>query len=64
MFEKYTEEQISNPKGEIVKDIYKFMKESKFLNKLVWFTIAEAGSEYRLIMYYDNGYNAANGEDL
>lgn len=37
----------------------------KISNKIVWFTIVEEfyGS-YKIIMYYDNGYNQANGEDL
>ena len=37
----------------------------KISNKIVWFTIVEEfyGS-YKIVMYYDNGYNQANGEDL
>ena len=33
-------------------------------NKMVWFTIDEYGSGYRILMYYDNLYNRSNGEDL
>lgn len=32
--------------------------------KLVWFAIAEQYGKYRIVMYYDNQYNEANGEDL
>ena len=36
----------------------------KFNKKSVWFTIGEYLGSYRILMYYDNGYNRANGEDL
>lgn len=33
-------------------------------NKQVWFTIEESYGEYQIMMFYDNKYNEANGEDL
>lgn len=33
-------------------------------NKRVWFMIAQSYGEYQIIMFYDNKYNEANGEDL
>ena len=33
-------------------------------NKSVWFTIADMYGKYYLIIFYDNIYNRANGEDL
>lgn len=33
-------------------------------NKSVWFMISEDGPRYKILMYYDNKYNEANGEDL
>ena len=33
-------------------------------NKSVWFMIADFSGKYGIIMYYDNCYNQANGEDL
>lgn len=33
-------------------------------NKSVWFTIHEFRGEYGIAIFYDNGYNEANGEDL
>ena len=33
-------------------------------NKSVWFMIDERYGEYRILMFYDNCYNQANGEDL
>ncbi len=32
--------------------------------KSVWFMIDERYGKYRLLMFYDNGYNQANGDDL
>lgn len=32
--------------------------------RLVWFKIDESYGKYRILMYYDNEYNRANGEDL
>ncbi len=31
---------------------------------VVWFTIKEFNGEYMIVIYYENGYNMANGEDL
>ena len=36
----------------------------KLYSKTVWFMIDERYGEYRIVMYYDNCYNQANGEDL
>ncbi|MBO5185938.1 MAG: hypothetical protein J6B91_02660 [Prevotella sp.] len=33
-------------------------------NRLVWFMINELYGDYRIAMFYENGYNEANGEDL
>lgn len=33
-------------------------------HKNVWFQIAEFKGKYRILMYYDNLYNIAKGEDL
>lgn len=40
-----------------------YTKEAIF-NKSVWFMIAEMYGKYHIVLYYDNGYNKANGEDL
>lgn len=68
---KYTKEQLSNPTEEIAKDIkgqydfnYIHHTVEIQLNKFVWFTIDERGDGYRIVMYYDNQYNEANGDDL
>ena len=68
---KYTKEQLEDSSPEIQQEIKKdkaslyFQKISKVLSmKSVWFRISEYQGEYFISMYYDNGYNKANGEDL
>ncbi|MEA4820620.1 MAG: hypothetical protein VB122_00065 [Erysipelotrichales bacterium] len=67
LLKKYTNEQLSNPTEEEYKDMVmtgtSFMYE-KFSKKSVWFMIKELYGKYFIIMYYDNEYNSANGEDL
>lgn len=36
----------------------------KSLNKLVWFMIKEDYGKYRIVIFYENSYNKANGDDL
>lgn len=64
----YTLEQMSNLSEEertslvqeiIMKELLGFMA-----NNSVWFTIHDFYGEYYINIYYDNNYNAANGEDL
>lgn len=38
--------------------------DEEILNRPVWFTIGEEYGEYKILMYYDNAYNQANGDDL
>lgn len=33
-------------------------------NRVVWFMIDEQYGRYRILMFYDNGFNQANGDDL
>jgi len=64
---KYTEEQVSNPTEELLKDmtttVFSYMLE-KYSKKSVWFMINEDYGKYYIIMFYDNEYKRANGEDL
>ena len=32
--------------------------------KQVWFTISEFGGQYKIMMFYENRYNEADGSDL
>lgn len=43
---------------------YSGVQNEEPFKKPVWFIIDEIYGKYRIIMYYDNEYNKANGEDL
>lgn len=58
--ENPTEEQFETAMG-LGKGSIGFDMTSK---KLVWFMIAEDYNEYYIVLYYDNKYNEADGEDL
>jgi hypothetical protein len=64
---KYTAEQLAEPTEEIKQDMmltaYSYLIE-KYSKKSVWFMIDEFAGKYYIVMYYDNEYNKANGEDL
>jgi hypothetical protein len=72
LLQKYTEEQIANPTEEQSKEIQAIIQEESLKlmmemvpNKSVWFMINDRGVDrYNILMYYDNEYNRANGEDL
>lgn len=63
LLEKYSEEQLMKPTPAIEEEIGMLMLEG-FLKKSVWFMIDRDVNQYRILMYYDNEYNKANGEDL
>lgn len=63
---KYSAEELSKPDlnigFEILSEKLSYASEE---NKIVWFRIVEDGhKKYSLLLYYDNEYNRANGEDL
>ena len=65
--DKYTERQLNNPTKEIQAEItaLAIIKEYELAtNKLVWFRINKFFGKYYIVMYYDNEYNHADGEDL
>lgn len=52
-------------KNRLLDIIVEMHKESlDSLNKQVWFMIKEDSGEYRIVIYYENEYNKANGEGL
>ena len=64
---KYTQEQIENPTDEIQNDLIRMLSdyiEQTIINYSVWFMIDQNYGKYGILMYYDNEYNKANGEDL
>ena len=38
--------------------------DEEITNRSVWFTINKQYGQYQIVLYYDNGYNQANGDDL
>lgn len=74
LLDKYTQEQLDNPTEEISDEIQlKYLiNKSKYdlqnlltmSNKLVWFMIDDILGRYNILLFYDNVYNQANGEDL
>lgn len=67
---KYTIEQFQNPTPEQKKDIldiFTTVTTEVMTKKSVWFMICplkDLYDQYYLTIFYDNGYNMSNGEDL
>lgn len=65
---KYTEEELQNPNEELKEYIVNEAEKLTFdyySKKSVWFIISEYSyNKYGIVIYYDNAYNRANGEDL
>jgi hypothetical protein len=67
LLEYFTMEQLADPTEEQKEEMGRLaLQYSKalFAKKPVWFMIDEMSGEYRILMFYDNEYNHANGEDL
>lgn len=62
----FAKEERNDKEYEKINDlILEIMKVSMdALNKVVWFTIKEEFGEYRILMFYENEYNKANGSGL
>lgn len=63
----YTEEEQKNLSEEETKGVEMLAASyvyDKIVKKSVWFMIAQNSDRYYIVMYYDNVYNEANGEDL
>ena len=61
------EYKLENPTEEVEAQIFKLSYEvacELIFKKSVWFMIDERNGEYGILMFYDNKYNEANGEDL
>lgn len=67
LLEKYGAEKMADPTEDISQEAismaFDLMMETSG-KKSVWFMISEFRGEYYISMFYDNGYNEANGEDL
>ncbi|MBD5247802.1 MAG: hypothetical protein HDS54_06540 [Barnesiella sp.] len=64
----YTPEQLENPTEEVKQKINEVAEQIVFdimRVKTVWFMISKEGyNKYSIVMFYDNEYNHADGEDL
>lgn len=67
MIQKYSLEELGRlhkeRKEEIADELRKALLDACY-KMPVWFMISGDKDEYRIVMYYDNEYNRANGEDL
>ncbi|MBQ1192459.1 MAG: hypothetical protein IIX43_09320 [Bacteroidales bacterium] len=73
-YNRFTEEQWENPTeamSESLKKIEEWRSEAiveftfgLLYKKLVWFTIGEDYGRYKIVMFYENGFNEADGSDL
>jgi hypothetical protein len=65
---KYTTEQDKKMSDEERTSILKELAMQYLLGEMekrsVWFMISEEQGMYYILLFYDNGYNQANGEDL
>ncbi len=65
---EYVEKMDTTNIGSNIKELAKSMTNIRLMDakfsKLVWFTISKFYGKYYLLIYYDNKYNQANGEDL
>ena len=71
---QFTEEQLENPTEEMEENSKKIsdwsaqsaieMFTDLLYRKVVWFTIGGKYGEYYITMFYENGYNEADGSDL
>ena len=64
---KYTEEQLANPTEDMQAEFVSMSIDIAYeivSKKSVWFIIDQDGSQYRILMYYDNKNNQADGQDL
>ena len=70
---QFTEEQLENPTEEMMENSKKILNQSVqsvmkmndlISKKVVWFTIGGKYGKYYISMFYENGYNEADGSDL
>lgn len=67
LLEKFTEKELKSPTDEQLSEINYIIatfQSEKLSKKLVWFMISQFDGKYRIVIYYENKYNEANGEDL
>ena len=71
LLKSFTQEQLDNPTEQQKEQIQKLLQDEGtrifvdlLAKKSVWFMIDEKYGNYRILLFYDNEYNHADGEDL
>lgn len=67
LLKSFTNEQIESESPEVQAALLQASKKIMFsyiTKKAVWFRICESFGKYYIMMFYDNEYNRADGEDL
>lgn len=60
---KLSNEDLNNP-SKLTEALIRITEVLIRMNKSVWFMINKLGGEYYIMLFYDNEYNNAHGEDL
>lgn len=60
---KYSKALLANPTEDVQKELSDLTYDL-LVKKAVWFTIQKSYGEYHLGIFYENGYNKADGSDL
>ena len=67
IYSQYTPDQLENADDDMKREMMisaLVVMEDLLRKKAVWFRIEKYYNDYYILMYYDNVYNQANGEDL
>lgn len=64
ILEHYSQDELNEMSDDEKQSLLQYVSIDLLSKRSVWFMIGESYGSYRILMYYDNGYNMANGEDL
>ena len=64
ILEYYSQDELNEMSDDEKQSLMQYVSIDLLSKRSVWFMIGESYGSYRILMYYDNGYNMANGEDL
>lgn len=64
ILENYSQEELNGMSDDEKQNLLQDVSFDLLSKRSVWFMIGDSYGSYRILMYYDNGYNMANGEDL
>lgn len=64
ILENYSQEELNGMSDDEKQNLLQDVSFDLLSKRSVWFMIGDSYGSYRILMYYDNGYNMANGKDL